>query len=156
MAPFTVTADGIRVSLDANEIDALRVVPDLLASVGEVGDDPAQARLDIDAYRDDAESAAEYRRLMASEMEAGRAADRSAFSETLDALGRGPVTLSPGESEAWLTVLGEARLALAARLGIEEEGWGQDEASVSSPPMALLHYLSWLQGGLAEVLLETL
>lgn len=146
---------GVVVRLKPREFEALELVSEILESVGEVGTDPAAARLDIDAYTDDEEASAEFRRLMRSEVEQSRTSDRSAFTTSLEAADEGQVTLSAGEAEAWLLAVGEARLVLAARLGIKAEGWGEDESEID-PPMALLHYLSWVQGSLAEALLEQL
>ena len=47
-----------------------------------------------------------------------------------------------------MRVIGEARLVLAARLGITEDGWEDD----ADPEMALLGYLGYLQDGLVGVL----
>jgi hypothetical protein len=143
------------VTLDEREIETLRLVTEILDSVGDAGDDPGAARLDVSPYPDDDEASFEFRRLMAPEVEQGRNADRSAFISSLEAGEHGEINLSAGEAEAWLVVIGEARLVLAARLGIEEEGWGADEDDLN-PPMALLHYLSWVQGSLSEALLDQL
>jgi hypothetical protein len=148
--PFRHVAGQIELTMDPWEADALLVVPELLESVGEAGADPAADRLDQAPYPDDPEAAAEFRRLMASEMAQSRAADRSAFSLTVEQAPQG-VSLSPGEAEAWLRVLAEARLVLASRVGIIEDGW-EDDLSESDPPVALLHYLGWLQQSLAETL----
>ena len=156
MKPFRTHPDGIRVRLSPDEIEALRMLPELLASVGTTDSDPAGERLDVAVYRDDADAAEEFGRLMASEMTAGRDADRSAFTAALDAMSDSPVIISHEEAEAWLMVLGEARLALAARLGIEEDGWREDSGRAHEPGMALLHYLSWLQGSLVTVLMGRL
>ena len=83
-------------------------------------------------------------------MAQSRAADRSAFALTVEQAPRG-VTLSPGESEAWLRVLGDTRLVLASRLGITDDGW-EDQLADDDPSVALLHYLGWLQQSLAETL----
>jgi hypothetical protein len=156
IVPFSRHPDGVLLQISDQEVETLRIVPELLATVGDVPGDPAAARLDVDAYADEPEEAEEFRRLMTSEMEAGRNADRSAFLEVLDGIGAEGVVMSSAEAEAWLTVLGEARLILAARLGIVDEGWGERDEDASNPSMILLHYLSWLQGELAELLLETL
>lgn len=148
--PFRLVAGRIELNMDPREAEALSVVPGLLESVGETGSDPGADRLDQAAYPDDPDASAEFRRLMAEEMEQSRAADRSAFSLTVELAPNG-VTLSPGEAEAWLRVLAEARLVLAARLGIEKEGW-EDTLPEDDPPVALLHYLGWLQQSLAETL----
>ena len=46
--------------------------------------------------------------------------------------------------EAFMRVVGEARLVLAARLGIEDDGW-ELEARPDDPEMALLGLLGWVQ-----------
>ena len=156
MTPFRRVDDEIEIRLESDEVDALGLVTELLDSVGEVSNDPAGDRLNIAVYPEDADASAEFQRLMGSEMAAGRQSDRSAFTAVLEALQSGPVTMSLAEAEAWMMVLGEARLALAARLGIEEEGWGEDPAEAEQPAMALLHYLSYLQGSLTDLLMGTL
>ena len=148
--PFRYVAGQVELTLDPWETDALQAVPELLGTVGVIGADPAANRLDQAPYPDDPEAAAEFRRLMAGELEQSRAADRSAFSLTVEQAPRG-VTLSAGEAEAWLRVLAEARLVLASRLGIAEDGW-EDDLPEDDPPVALLHYLGWLQQSLAETL----
>jgi len=143
-------AGGIELTLAPGESHALQAVPELLDSVGTAGGDPAADRLDQAPYPDDPEAAAEFRRLMAEEMVQSRAADRSAFALTVEQSSRG-VILSAGEAEAWMRVLAEARLVLASRLGIIEDGW-EDDLPEDDPPVALLHYLGWLQQSLTETL----
>jgi hypothetical protein len=152
--PFRLVAGRIELTMDPREADALMLLPDLLESVGDSGSDPGADRLDQAPYPDDPEAAAEYRRLMADELIQSRAADRSAFSLTVEQSPDG-VTLSPGEAEAWLRVLAEGRLVLAARMGISEDGW---EAALpeDDPAVSLLHYLGWLQQSLAETLESSL
>ena len=58
-----------------------------------------------------------FRELTAGSLAADRDADRRRFAVSLE---RG--TLGAEDAAAWLRVLGEARLALAARLGVAEEG----------------------------------
>lgn len=152
--PFSLVAGGVELTLGSREADALLVVPSLLDSVGATGVDPGADRLDQAPYPDDKEAAAEYRRLMADEMAQSRAADRSAFSLTVEQ-SSGGVTLSAGEAEAWLRVLAEARLVLASRMAISEDGWEEDLPE-DDPAVALLHYLGWLQQSLAETLESTL
>jgi hypothetical protein len=148
--PFRLVAGDVQLTLDPREADALLVVPDLLASVGATDSDPAAARLNQTPYPDDREAAVEFQRLMAEEMAQSRAADRSAFSLTVEQSPHG-VSMSVGEAEAWLRVLAEARLVLAGRLGISHDGW-EDDLSEQDPSVALLHYLGWLQQSLAETL----
>lgn len=152
--PFRRIADGIELTLADWESNVLQAIPELLASVDLGSGDPAADRLDQSPYPEEPEAAAEFRRLMAEEMTQSRSADRSAFSVTVEQAPRG-VTLSSGEAEAWLRVLGEARLVLAARLGISADGW-EDDLPEQDPPIALLHYLGFLQGSLAETLEDQL
>ncbi len=120
--PFHWTPEGVQVDLEEWELDVLASVAGLLASIGPVGADPAADRLQPSPYPGDPQASAEYGRLMETEIVEGRRADRSAFELTVDQA-RDGVTLSDGEAEAWLRVIGEGRLALAARAGFEEEGW---------------------------------
>ena len=54
----------------------------------------------------------------------------------------------------WLTVLGDSRLALAARLGIDEPGW--ETADEEDPERIALGFLSFLQDQLVDVLMDRL
>jgi hypothetical protein len=49
-------------------------------------------------------------------------------------------------------VLGDARLTLAARMGIDHAGWEDDRSLAESRDGAMLHYLSYLQDALIQVL----
>ncbi len=65
------------------------------------------------------------------------------------------MVLDEEEAQAWLTVVGEARLVLAARLGIEEDGW-EELLPPERPEVGALHFLGWLQSELVEALSEEL
>ena len=84
-----------------------------------------------------------------SQLAEARASDRATFLATLDA-----ALLSPEEAEMWLTVLGDSRLALAARLGIDEPGW--ETADEEDPERIALGFLSFLQDQLVDVLMDRL
>jgi hypothetical protein len=137
------------VVLQSWEADVLQTVPTLLDSL-RAEDQAAIGQLDQTPYPEDQEAAGEFRRLMAGELEQSRAADRSAFGITVEQAAGG-LTLSWGEAEAWLRVLGEARLVLAARAGITTSGW-EEQLPEDDPTIALLHYLGWMQQSLAEIL----
>ncbi len=157
MARFGRSRPGfIRLRLREEEVDALSLMEDLLSSVGLREGDPAEERLTVPAYPDDAEAQDEYGRFMASELEGQRRRDRAAVFRLLQDARAGPLDLALDEAEAWLMVLNEARLALAARLGIEEEGWGELEEGEGPPTPAkmLLIYLTEVQGGLIEALAD--
>ena len=147
--PFRPTKRGIRVSLAPPERAILRQLPGLLDSVGDPPDDPAAARLRPPAYANDPEAEDEFRRLMAGELDQARSADRAGFLEDLS----GSALLDEERAGAWLRVLDESRLVLAARLGIEEDGW-EESLPGSDPEVTLLHYLGWLQEELIEAMEE--
>jgi len=78
--------------------------------------DPAARRLRYRAHAEDETAEARFRELTGGLLEADRAADRQRFASSLQ---RG--TLGPEDAASWLRVLSEARLALAARLGLDGE-----------------------------------
>ncbi len=63
-------------------------------------------------------------------------------------------SLTDEEAESWIRVIGDARLALGARLGIEQDEWEQDRKLSMSREGAMLHYLGYLQDRLVAVLVE--
>ena len=146
----------IELRLRKDDIHALSLICRVLASVGDEPGDPAAERLSVAIYSEDEEAQAEYGRLMAPELDKQRQMDRAVVASSLEAALRGPVSLTPDEAESWLTSLNEARLVLAARLGIEEEGWGEtdDERSHPEPEMVLLMYLTGVQDDLIGALAD--
>jgi hypothetical protein len=100
---------------------------------------------DFRAYPGDDEAEARFRELTEGSLAADRDADRRRFAVSLE---RG--TLGAEDAAAWLRVLGEARLALAVRLGVAEAGW---EQGPPSPGLALLALFGCVQDELATTLL---
>lgn len=141
MIPFLPVPDGILVTLTPDDLDLLNQLPEFLSGLGSPDDDPAAARLRSPVYLDDGKASEEWWRLMAEEFNQSRAADRSAFALILESAGAGTVA-SPAEAEALLRVLNEARLALAARLGVAEEG---DMELLDPDDQAALDYLAGMQ-----------
>ncbi len=117
---FVSERDGIRITLPAGLVDFLADVPQALDLVGNSDVDPAGARFKVPVYLDDDGANDEYWRWMGSELDSSRAADRSAFATLLEDAVEG-VVASRAEAEAFLRVLVEIRLAVAARLGVEVE-----------------------------------
>ena len=148
---FKPHKDGVAVRLSADEREFLSALPEMLALVDESPEDPGHARLHVSAYPDDPAAQAEMDEYSGSQLAEGRAVDRDLFTTTVQS---GSSVLNPDEAEAWLTVLGDSRLALAARLGITEPGWeiGEDD----DPQRITLGFLSYLQDQLVEVLMERL
>ena len=156
MRRFRAGSGGIEVVLRGYDIDALSLMMPVLSSVGEDGSDPAAHRLSVAAYPEDQDAQAEYERLMEPELERHRQVDRAAVASSLQAARRGSVRLTPSEADSWLIVINETRLALAARLGIEEEGWGTTVGAPGrpEPEMALLVYLTEVQDDLIQALAD--
>jgi len=142
MIPFLPTPNGILVTLEPDDLDLLRQLPEFLAGLGEVGEDPAASRLEVPVYLDDPEASDEWWRLMRGELDQSRVADRSAFELIVEAATAGTVA-STAEAEAFLRVLNEARLALGARLGVEVES---DYEELAEDDRSALDYLAGMQG----------
>ncbi len=152
MPRFKVLADRIEMRPVGDDLMALSLMQEMLASLGEEPDDPAVERLSVAAYPDDGDAQSEYERLMNPELDRQRRMDRDAVASVLKAAESGNVDLTPLEAEALLMVLNEARLALGARLGIVEDGWGSDERRTSDPVALLLRYLTGYQDDLIRAL----
>ncbi len=129
-------------------------------------DDPVLARLFPDAYPDDEEAAAEFRRFTEGELRTGKAARAGAIMDDLAEAGLPDsvaldgividVELDPARALDWLRSLTDLRLALATRLGIEE---GDDDFWESLPPedpRAHVHDIYGWLGYLQETLVRSL
>ncbi|NEC26760.1 DUF2017 domain-containing protein [Streptomyces sp. SID8111] len=136
--------------------------------------DPVLRRLFPDAYSDpegpaspsEAEEqrtySAEFRRFTENDLRAGKRENALAVIRTLDALSSGGeggavLKLSPEESRQWLGALNDLRLAIGARLEIDDEDdtdvlFGLPDEDARKP--MVMAYL-WL-GGLQETLVATL
>lgn len=156
MARFKALPDGIEMRPVGDDLVALSLMQETLASVGDDPDDPAVGRLSVAAYPDDGDAQSEYERLMNPELDRQRQSDRYAVASVLKAAESGPVDLTPPEAEALLMVINEARLALGARLGIVEDGWESDGRRAADPVASLLRYLTGYQDDLVRALAERL
>jgi len=145
--PFNAAEGTIEVSLERDEQLLLSQLVTLLGSVGAAPNDPAADRLNPDAFLDDVEASREFRRLTADELATARDMDRDVFERTL--AGK---HLNVDEAEAWVRILGDARLALAARRGVVDGEW-EDEIETSRD-LAVVAYLGFLQGSLVQALVE--
>jgi hypothetical protein len=144
--PFTVDHGSIVLRLARPESDILREVAHLL----DAGDD-ADGRLSYSAHPDDPEADRRYQELVADSLDILRREDRSGF----DTVASGAVATAE-EVEAFMRVVGEARIVLAARLGIDHDGWEADLEATSDPELALLAWLGYLQDAAVGVLSESL
>jgi len=118
-------------------------------------DDPVLARLLPDAYSDDPQAAAEFRRYTEETLRAGKINSAQAVLASLPAEG-GEVVLSEPECQQWLRALNDVRLALGTRLGITDENEDlTEDLSVDDPRTAYVwvyQWLAYLQDSLIEAL----
>ena len=128
----------------------------LLEDHGSHDSDPALLRLLPDAYSDDAEASAEFRRFTADDLASRKAANgRRVIADLATAAGATSATavkVDAQAAEAWVRSLTDIRLTIAARLGIETDG---DDGSRDPEPLdpAMLDLYDWLgfvQGSLVD------
>ena len=135
MRPFRADrhGGGVHARFEAAEVDVLRrFAADAASRAEQAADgsgagaaaDPAGARLLPDAYPDDAEASAEFRRFTAERIAERKADNARAVIDSLgDATGEAvEVRLDGAQAQAWLRTLTDIRLVLAAGLGIEHDG----------------------------------
>jgi hypothetical protein len=137
--------------------------------------DPVLARLLPDAYRDDEEAAADFRRYTEQGLREGKVGNARLVIETLhegglpaaddgtelgdETLARDDaveVVLVASKAEAWLRALTDLRLALATRLGVEEDDdlrW--EQLPDDDPLLQMYDIYGWL-GYLQETLVLAL
>lgn len=119
-----------------------------------VPEDPVLARLFPDAYREDDEAAAEFRRYTEVGLRDGKI---SAATTVLDGLGAGgEIVLDTEQAQDWLRALNDLRLALGTRLEITEEMHERiaelDPDDPHYPAYAAYDWLSFLQESLVRAL----
>lgn len=108
--------------------------------------DPALARLLPDAYRDDDHAASDHRRLTERSLVQRKLANAHRVLADLDSP---TVVLDEQGVQSWLRTLTDLRLALAARLQIEEDG---DTGLGDEHMLTIYDWLGYLQGSLVEVI----
>ena len=112
--------------------------------------DPALERLLPDAYRDDSESAAEFRRFTEDDLVALKTGNALTLARA--AAASGAVVLDETEVLPWLRAITDLRLALATRLGIETD----DDEGSEAPELASAKAAYWWLGELQERLIRAL
>jgi hypothetical protein len=149
MYPFSNVGGGIAVLLAPAEREVLRAVPILLRNAGADDGSPAWARLRAVGHLDDPAASERFEELTAGMLEAALQEDRDRFEQTID-----DELLDAEDAECWMRAIGEARLRVAARLGIEEDGWEEQAGESELVEMTVLRVLGYLQEGLVTVLSE--
>lgn len=150
--PFQHRRDGVHLGLADHERALLGDLAAQLVSLLEAADaqDPAVSRLLPPGYSGDDEAAAEFRRLTADDLTAGKIANARAVIASLETDRRIP--LAPEVAEAWLRSLTDLRLTLASRLGITDAGF---PASADQQTLMLRDVYEWL-GYVQESLVRAL
>jgi hypothetical protein len=140
--------DGaIRLELEAEEAGLLTVLAHQFADVvrdPELDDAPLLAALFPDAYRDDADAAAEFRRYTRDELEQRKIE----AAEHIAGMAReGVVELDADAVETWVRALTGIRMMVGTRLGIRADG---DEPG-EGPLAEIYQWLGELQWVLVEL-----
>ncbi|MES2092375.1 MAG: DUF2017 domain-containing protein [Actinomycetota bacterium] len=126
---------------------------DLIENRESEDDDPAMSRLLPDAYPDDAEASAEFRRFTADDLASRKSANARRIVADLAiasvATSATVVKVDAQAAQAWLRSLTDIRLTIAARLGIEED----DDLGAEDPVLHDLYdWLGFVQGSLVDCL----
>lgn len=112
-------------------------------------DDPALARLFPNAYPDDDEAAAEFRRYTRDGLVERKTANSGLISAALMAASdEGRLTVARDDAEHWLPALTDLRLVLAERLGIHDD----DDQPPENELADVYQWLGELQWSLIEAL----
>lgn len=113
--------------------------------------DPVLRRLLPDAFPDEPEANAEFASATRERLAEGKSEGARRLAADLAAAPGGVVRLDPDEAVVWLKALGDLRIALAERVGIEAV-----QHHVRTPQGLLYAWLTWLQGSLVEAIDPTL
>lgn len=151
--------DGVRLRLEPWEVTLLRRLRDGLVAVlrDQDREDPVVARLFPRAVEDDEEADEELRALIGTELLTSRLEGLEALLDVLDrgreVDGRLQIDLIEDEPSLVLGVLNDLRLALGARLGVENLDTGSvAEDDPAAPTLAVMSHLAWLQEQLLAIL----
>jgi hypothetical protein len=123
-------------------------------ATAETPEDPALARLLPDAFLDDPDAAAEFRRFTERDLRATKVAHSSLVIADLEA----QLEVLPDDHlAAWLGFLNDARLALGTRLEITEDNHDELAGLPDEDPRAgmfqVYDWLTYLQDSLVQLLL---
>lgn len=116
--------------------------------VTEPGDDPVLRRLFPDAYADDPEAAADFRRFTERDLRTKKVGEAAAVLAGLEATryGRHELRIPVEDAEVWLRTLNSLRLAVAVRLGITDSSVAEELAEIpdDDPRAFMSSVYDWL------------
>ncbi len=139
---------------ESDDSDPLTAIVGTIESSDEAPDDPVLQRLLPDAYRDDDEAAAEWRRLGRSDV---RSAKLVALERVVNDLeDTTSLRLTDDAISPWLGALTDMRLAIGARLDITED-WVEVVTALEQddPRLAAYAVYDWLSN-LQETILQAI
>lgn len=140
--------DGLRLTLEETEADAVRGLLAQLADLVRDGDtrDPVLGRLFPDTYDDAAEQEA-YADVVGDSLRSSTLDVLAAVRARLGEAGTVDVGLDDEGAEHWLIALTELRLALGTRLRVDESTMEADldPDDPRAPALSLLRWLGWIQ-----------
>jgi hypothetical protein len=117
--------------------------------------DPALRRLLPDAYRDDEEASAEFRRYTDATLRGSKRADATMVRQALASIAvMGERVLDDEQTQAWLRFLTDARLVIASRLGIEtaDDAEQLEMLGLDDPRRIAYGVYEWLLAVLSDLL----
>jgi hypothetical protein len=116
--------------------------------VTEPGDDPVLRRLFPDAYADDPEAAADFRRFTERDLKTTKVGEAAVVLAGLEATryGRHELRIPVEDAEVWLRTLNSLRLAVAVRLGITDSSVAEELAEIpdDDPRAFMSSVYDWL------------
>jgi hypothetical protein len=146
-------------------LDPLEAMMDFSGPTSEP-EDPVLARLFPTAYSEDEEAAAEFRRFTEAALRDGKAAAACTIIDGLEEAGLPPILEEEGlmidveldqqTAEIWMKSFTDLRLALATRLGVEQDDDDYWDALPDEDPRAQAHDIYDWVGYLQETLIRAL
>lgn len=145
---------GVTVSIGEQEAELLRRLVREYLEVLDSGaaDETVMKRLFPDASVDDEQVRATYRDLAHDTLADHKKETGETALRTLGDKGALDGSLTEDERDAWLVLLTDLRLVLGTRLNVDEDKMSM-EPDPNDPeqwPLALIHYLGWLQESLVK------
>ena len=148
-----------------DDVDPLESLMDFTGPTS-APDDPVLARLFPTAYPHDEEAASEFRRFTEATLRDGKATAACVIIDGLEEAGLPPqldedglmidVELDQDTAETWMRSFTDLRLALATRLGVEQDDDDYWEALPDDDPRAQAHDIYEWVGYLQETLVRAL